>query len=82
MAVILSDGKENSSYYMNNICLSLSILVYVLYCHLWGMFPTLHPLSWYLPAGYDAVEKDVIGVIIKCCDSACGQEEQDKEVQW
>ena len=29
---------------------------------------------------YDAGEKDVVGVIIKC-DSACGQEEQDKQVQ-
>ena len=29
---------------------------------------------------YDAGGKDVVGVIIKC-DSACGQEEQDKQVQ-
>ena len=37
----------------------------------------LVPSSWEEDTG----EKDVVGVIIKCCDSAHGQEEQDKQVQ-
>ena len=38
----------------------------------------LVPSSWFMMQG----KNDVVGVIIKCCDSACGQEEKDKQVQY